>query len=66
MSATSNQRNTWKRLKKNRGAMIGLFIIVISCFIAVFAYFISPDNSPNANRMIVEIGDVNQDMNKNF
>ncbi len=31
-------------------------IIVISFLIAVFAYQISPDKSPNANRMILEIG----------
>lgn len=32
-------------------------VIIIICFlIAVFAYYISPDSSPNANRMIVEIG----------
>jgi peptide/nickel transport system permease protein len=33
-----------------------MIIIIICFFIAVFAYFISPDNSPDANRMIVEIG----------
>jgi peptide/nickel transport system permease protein len=46
----------WKRLKKNKGAMFGLVIIILSFIAALFAYFIAPDDTPNANRMIVEIG----------
>ena len=45
----------WKRLKKNKGALLGLFIICIAVFVAIFAYFIAPDKTPNANRIIVEI-----------
>src|ERR1035437_9118916 len=51
----SFSQNAWKRLKKNKGAMIGLFIICFSVFIAIFAYFISTDSTPNADRQIVEI-----------
>ena len=47
--------NAWKRLKKNKGAMIGLFLICLSLIIAVFAYVISTDSTPNADRQIVEI-----------
>jgi len=36
--------------------MFGLFIIFLSVLLAVFAYFIAPDSSPNANRIILEIG----------
>ncbi len=50
------QQAAWKRLKKNRGAMAGLFIIAVSILVAVFAYFIAPDPSPYANRIILEIG----------
>ncbi len=46
----------WKRLRKNKGAVFGLIIIIMSFVLAVFAYFIAPDNSPDANRMTVEIG----------
>lgn len=46
----------WKRLQKNRGAVIGLFVIVIATFIAIFCYFIAEDSSPYANRIILEIG----------
>lgn len=49
-------RNAWRRLKKNKGALFGMFIISLSVFIAVFAYWFAPDHSPFANRMIVEIG----------
>ncbi|MBL7697288.1 MAG: ABC transporter permease [Chitinophagaceae bacterium] len=56
MAHLSNQRHPWRRLKKNKAALAGMAIIVISFFIAVFAYLISPDGSPNANRMILEIG----------
>jgi len=48
-------RNTLKRLLKNSSAMFGVIIIAIALLTAVFAYFIAPDNSPNANRMIPEI-----------
>lgn len=43
-------------MKKNRGAMAGLVMIVIAIIIAVFGYFLSPDPSPFANRIILEIG----------
>lgn len=46
----------WRRFKKNKGGLFGLFIITVSAFVAVFAYFISPDPSPFANRIILETG----------
>ena len=45
----------WKRLKKNRGAMFGLFIIVLAVLISIFGYIIAPDNSSNADLQTVEI-----------
>jgi peptide/nickel transport system permease protein len=36
--------------------MAGLIIIGIAILVAIFAYWIAPDHSPDANRMIVEIG----------
>ena len=53
--STSSQQAVWKRLKKNKGAVAGLIIIVFSILIAVFSYFIAPDSSPYANRIILEI-----------
>ena len=45
-----------KRLIRNKGASFGLILILVSMLLAVFCYFITPDASPNANRMIPEIG----------
>src|SRR5436190_23538274 len=52
----SFQAAAWRRLKKNKGAVFGLIIIAIAVLIALFAYFIAPDPSPYANRIILEIG----------
>ncbi len=49
-------QTSWKRLKKNKGAMAGLVMIVIAIFIALFGYFLASDPSPFANRIILEIG----------
>jgi ABC-type dipeptide/oligopeptide/nickel transport system permease subunit len=52
----SIQADTWRRLKKNRGAVFGIVIIVLASLMAVFSYLLAPDHSPYANRMILEIG----------
>lgn len=46
----------WRRLKKNSGAMAGLVLITIAVAVAIFGYFLAPDASPYANRIILEIG----------
>jgi ABC-type dipeptide/oligopeptide/nickel transport system permease subunit len=45
----------FKKLRRNKGAVFGLCIIVLALFIALFAYVLAPDNTPDANRIIVEI-----------
>lgn len=45
-----------RRLFTNKGAFFGLILIVLSLLLAMSCYFIAPDTSPNANRMIPEIG----------
>ncbi|ANI90017.1 peptide transporter [Arachidicoccus ginsenosidimutans] len=55
MNGNSQRYRTLKRLLKNKGACFGLFVIAIALFTAIFAYPLSPDSSPNANRMIPEI-----------
>lgn len=52
----SFQRAAWRRLRRNKGALFGLIVIIAAIFIAVFAYFLAPDPSPFANRIILEIG----------
>lgn len=56
ISKSSATYATWKRLKKNKGALFGIVVIALSIVVALFAYVLAPDTSPFANRMIVEIG----------
>jgi ABC-type dipeptide/oligopeptide/nickel transport system permease subunit len=51
----SYKKQIWQRLKKNKLAFGGLVIIILSFFIAVFSYFLAPDDSPNADLQTVEI-----------
>jgi peptide/nickel transport system permease protein len=55
IATTLSQQAIWNRLKKNKGAVAGLIIIFIAIITAIFAYFIAPDPSPYANRIILEI-----------
>ena len=45
----------WKKLRRNKGGMFGLVIIILSLLMALLAYVIAPDSTPDANRIIVEI-----------
>ena len=54
--ATATTRTTWRRLKRNKGALFGIVIIVLALFVALLAHILASDGTPNANRMIVEIG----------
>ena len=45
----------WKRFKRNRSAMAGLVVITASVIVAMLAYGISPDNSPDANQQILPL-----------
>jgi peptide/nickel transport system permease protein len=53
---TTHGSHIRKRLLHNKGALFGLIVIGLSILTAVFAYFLAPDGSPDANRIIVEIG----------
>lgn len=48
-------KSFWKKLRRNKGAVFGVAVIVLALLMAVFAYVISPDATPDANRIIVEI-----------
>ncbi len=45
----------WGRLRKNKGAIVGLIVIGLAILMAIFAYFLGNDHTPNADRQIVEI-----------
>lgn len=66
MNQQSFQSAAWRRLKKNKGAVAGLVVIIIAVIIAIFAYFIAPDPSPYANRIILEIGGENPGFRQSF
>ncbi|MEO9209878.1 MAG: ABC transporter permease [Ginsengibacter sp.] len=53
--SVSFSKNAWRRLKKNKGAILGLFMIVLFLLIGIFAYFLGVDTTPNADRQVVEI-----------
>ena len=55
-SSPSFWEAAWRRLKKNKGALLGLVLIAFAVFIALFGYFLAPDPSPFANRIVLEIG----------
>lgn len=59
-------QNAWRRLKKNKGAVFGLVVIALAVIVAIFAYFIAPDRTPNANRIIVEIDGEKPGFKQNF
>ncbi|MFW2475943.1 MAG: ABC transporter permease, partial [Sediminibacterium sp.] len=56
MTTTHHTSSLIKRLLRNKGAAFGLILITLSLLLVIFGYFIAPDGSPNANRMIPEIG----------
>ena len=53
---TNPRLHIGRRLLHNKGTLFGLIVIALSLVVALCAYFIAPDPSPNANRIIVEIG----------
>jgi len=55
MQQQSFNGQVWRRLIKNKGALLGLIIIITAVFISVFGYLIAPDGSPNADLQTVEI-----------
>ena len=56
MSAHKTDTRFLNKLIRNKGAFFGMILIACSMLLALFAYFAAPDGSPNANRMIPEIG----------
>jgi ABC-type dipeptide/oligopeptide/nickel transport system permease subunit len=53
--ANSLTQKAYKNILRNKTALAGLAFIILSFFVALFAYWLAPDPSPNANRMILEI-----------
>lgn len=51
----SINKQIWRRLKKNKGALFGIVIICIFILVSLLGYLIAPDSSPSADLQIVEI-----------
>jgi ABC-type dipeptide/oligopeptide/nickel transport system permease subunit len=66
LSNQTFQSAAWRRLKKNKGAMFGLVVIVLAILVAIFAYFIAPDASPYANRRLDEVSSRKPGFSKQF
>ena len=45
----------WKRFRSNKLGMLSCFYVIIWALLALFAYLIIPDKTPNANRQLLEI-----------
>ena len=56
MIRSSFSHQAWNRLRRNKGAVGGMFIIGIAVVLSIIAYLVSPDGTPYANRMMLEIG----------
>ncbi len=52
----SPSMRAWKRLLKNKPAVLGMIVIAIAFIIAILGYTITPDPTPDANNMILQIG----------
>lgn len=53
--ARSMTGQAWKRLKRNKLAMFGLFTILLALIISIMGGLIRPDASPDANRQVSSI-----------
>jgi len=51
----SPNQKSWRRFKRNKPALLGMAVIFLSILIAIFAHFIAPDPTPNADEQILEI-----------
>ena len=45
----------WQRFRKNKLGMAALFFIIVIAVLALAAYYIIPDPTPNANRQLLEL-----------
>ena len=55
MSNTSLNTLAWQKLRQNKLSFLALVFIVLCVFIGIFAVILSPDDSPMANQMHIEL-----------
>ena len=49
LRSTSLYREAWRKLKKNKQSMVGLFIIIFASLVAILGANIRPDETEHAN-----------------
>ncbi len=54
-NAQSPKAMAWKRFRSNKLGMLSCFYVVTWALLALFAYLVIPDKTPNANRQLLEI-----------
>lgn len=52
---TGPNHKAWRRFRRNKAAVAGLVVIILTFFIAIFAYEIAPDSTPDANEQTLAI-----------
>ncbi len=55
ISSGSLSHKAWSKFKKQPTGMAALIFILIAIFIAIFAYYVIPDKTPDANQQILEL-----------
>nr|WP_121269528.1 ABC transporter permease [Pedobacter schmidteae] len=56
----------WKRFKRNRGAFAGLLLILLLAILGVLGYLITPDQTPMANTMHLQLSNKKPGRTFNF
>jgi peptide/nickel transport system permease protein len=52
-------KKTWRRLLKNKPAIVSLILIVIAIILAVIGPSVAPDKTPNADDQVLQLANVN-------
>lgn len=55
MSAPVVSSAVWRRFRRNTVAVAGFFLLVFAVFVALFAYLLAPDGTPDANNQLPEL-----------
>ncbi|MFN8286612.1 MAG: ABC transporter permease [Chitinophagales bacterium] len=55
ITSVSLNQKAWRRLKRNKSAMFGLAIVLLSVVLSVFAYALAQDNSPSGDEQILQL-----------
>ena len=56
----------WQKIKKNKLALIGIYIIISFLLIAILGPLIRPDSSPKANEQHLELARKKPGFQQNF